>query len=1234
MKFIPEELLEKIQKNNFLARDRVRGKEIFEARGKMQLPRLSDKGDFIMISAQIMGTQLYETTIQLHKFNSLATKITCTCPVRSNCKHGAALTYYLLENLDVFDAIEGQELPASARVVKEKGYFVLDKSKSLYEHLSVSGSESRGRDNGKFVIQLTPQNTLDVRYVSIFDKAKDFSGYWDSFSVMNRFTVRYSDTHIYLKCDDCQIKKENGKLCSHTTKLLYHFVLHEFQYRKYFNGELTYEELMNQASERTKLSPEKLKKAYDIEIKGDSFVLIERIPNYLIGDKLKQFQDDVKRLTVVTNDEQTLKKLENQQGMMNAFFWEVNVDTDDGIFTVLSGKPNKAKDKLVSFIEVVDVPLHLNQEQQHLYQQLRAAIGYSPEDLDFYALRDLLLSDEFRNSKIPQYYGESSTYSIGKSDLNSFQIGNGTLFSRLIVEEHELGYALKHELWLDDKHELKSWEIEKVNPYFVIDQQFAYPFEEAVSFQLIKLFVDANQIFIDRDDREYLDNILTSLGDLVRITKKIKDSVSVIIPQGGKRRLSLRRVGDFILFEPSLHFGDVVFNAFHPQSMMLNGQKFSCPEEERASYLDFIKTLHPNFSKGNSANSFVFLKIEEVLQKLWFLNLYEQCNAHEVEVLGQENIKEINFSSHKAKISSYIKSGIDWFDVDLEIKFGDEVINHGVWMDAIKRNEKFIKLGNGQLGILPEEWLKKLKKISQNAEISRSGIKISKFRFNILEDLFDEIDNEELQQELSEKRRRLLQIETNKVYELPDSLHVELRPYQLHGYQWLRMLNEVGWGGILADDMGLGKTLQVISLLAHVKTIPMHRASLIVVPRSLIFNWRNEIEKFCPSLTYCIHHGVDRTTHVDPFYDVDLVITTYTLMVNDIQLLRDFRFEYIILDESQAIKNIGSQRYKAANLLNAKNRICMTGTPIENNTFELFAQMNFLNPGMLGSQKSFKDNFSVPIDTLQDVETSRSLKRLIHPFLLRRTKEIVAQDLPEKTESVIYCEMGPRQRKLYDQLKDKIKQDVGAKLEADGLNESRFFILEGLLRLRQMCNSPQLLDKTLSEKLEDSVKIETLVQLLTEELNNHNALVFSQFVSMLELIRVELDKLGIPYAYLDGSTKNREEAVRYFQEEEGIKIFLISLKAGNVGLNLVKADYVYIVDPWWNPAVEAQAIDRVHRIGQDKNIFAYKLVCKDTIEEKIVELQRKKKLVSDDIISVDENVFKSLERDEILALFD
>ena len=410
--------------------------------------------------------------------------------------------------------------------------------------------------------------------------------------------------------------------------------------------------------------------------------------------------------------------------------------------------------------------------------------------------------------------------------------------------------------------------------------------------------------------------------------------------------------------------------------------------------------------------------------------------------------------------------------------------------------------------------------------------------------------------------------------------------------------------------------------------------ALVVCPTTLIFNWENEIKKFTPSLTYHIHHGPERSRDKEKFRQREIVITTYGTLRSDIKLLVDIPFDYVILDESQAIKNPSSKVTKAAGLLNSKNRLCLSGTPLQNNTFDIFAQMNFLNPGMLGSMEFFKQEFSIPIDKFGEPERKDHLRKLLYPFILRRTKEQVARDLPDKTETILYCEMEKEQRQIYDAYRNDYRDRILGTIEQSGIQRSQLTILQGLMKLRQICDSPAILKE--EERFPNhSIKLEELGREISENISNHKALVFSQFLGMLALIREKLTELEIDYEYFDGSTSatDREKAIRRFQEDDNCRVFLISLKAGGVGLNLTAADYVYIVDPWWNPAVEQQAIDRTHRIGQTKNIFAYRMICKDTIEDKILMLQDKKRILAKDLITDDEGFVKSLTREDVEYLF-
>lgn len=355
-------------------------------------------------------------------------------------------------------------------------------------------------------------------------------------------------------------------------------------------------------------------------------------------------------------------------------------------------------------------------------------------------------------------------------------------------------------------------------------------------------------------------------------------------------------------------------------------------------------------------------------------------------------------------------------------------------------------------------------------------------------------------------------------------------------------------------------------------------------------------------------------------------------MRSDVELLQKYKFNYIILDESQAVKNPDSLTSKAVRLLKAKNRITMTGTPVENNTFDLYSQMEFLNPGFLGGGEFFKSEYANPIDKFQDKEKAAELRKLIYPFMLKRTKEEVAKDLPDKTETILYCEMGKKQRKVYETFREKYRQQIADKMATEGMNKSSFLILEALMKLRQICDSPALLSDD-ADYGNESAKLDEITREIEENASNHKILIFSQFLKMLDLIKAHLEKNNIPYEYLDGQTTDRADRVNRFQSDQNCRVFLMSLKAGGVGLNLTEADYVYLIDPWWNPAVEAQAIDRTHRIGQTKKVFAYKMICKDSVEEKILLLQQRKKDLANDLISAEAGFIKKLSQDDIIDLF-
>jgi SNF2 family DNA or RNA helicase len=432
----------------------------------------------------------------------------------------------------------------------------------------------------------------------------------------------------------------------------------------------------------------------------------------------------------------------------------------------------------------------------------------------------------------------------------------------------------------------------------------------------------------------------------------------------------------------------------------------------------------------------------------------------------------------------------------------------------------------------------------------------------------------------------------------------QLRDYQREGLGWFEFLQRFKFGGCLADDMGLGKTVQVLALLESRRNGDS-RPSLVVVPRSLIFNWQQEAARFTPKLRVLSHTGSERIKGTAHFENYDLILTTYGTLRRDVIHFDEVEFDFVILDESQAIKNAGTETAKAARLLKSRQRLALSGTPIENHLGELWSLFEFLNPGMLGSASVFQ--FSTNGTQKPDEESRAMLSRALRPFILRRTKQQVAKELPEKLEQTIYCEMDERQRRQYEELRDYYRQSLLEKVSRQGINKSKIQILEALLRLRQTACHPALVAGSVDD-VTPNAKLDVLLPRLSEVTEEgHKAIVFSQFTSFLSIIRKRLDHQGVTYEYLDGKTRNRGVAVERFQSDPNCKLFLISLKAGGQGLNLTAAEYVFLLDPWWNPAVEAQAIDRAHRIGQTNRVFAYRLITRDTVEEKVLELQSTKR---------------------------
>jgi SNF2 family DNA or RNA helicase len=835
----------------------------------------------------------------------------------------------------------------------------------------------------------------------------------------------------------------------------------------------------------------------------------------------------------------------------------------------------------------------------------------------------LFFHDIVPQLKEKQIFKISARENLVKKNLTETKLEEKQVQLYFTVTESDFFYTIKAKIRIGDKP--FSINSQKLNfgDLFIICDDVLYPLnnaEQSIYINHYKNHAETN--YRKSDLKAFYNKIIKPLSEKFEIQTDIfkKDKTFVAEEVLEKHVYISDEGGEFIVFRLSVLYGNQLISVFSEELLIndVDENKIIFSERNKAfedNFVEDFRALHPSFAEQEGV---FFLYPEMLLENFWLVQATERMKEKGFKVFGANDLKSFKFNVNKPVISVGLKSDIDWFDMEIEIKFGNEKVNLKDLQKSFLKKSNYVELSDGSLGILPKEWMKKFANYFKLGEIKKNAVQISNFQFGIIDELYLEMETRpDFLVEMYEKKKRLQNISQIEAIDFPKGVKAKLRDYQYDGLNWMAFLDKNQLGGCLADDMGLGKTLQTIVFLQYLKNKGLKTPpSLIIAPTSLIFNWQNEITKFCPSLKMLKFVGSNRFDHQKDFEKYDLVISTYGSLLNDIEFLQNFKFHYIILDESQAIKNPHSKRYKAVRLLKAYNRLVLTGTPIENNTFDLYSQFNFLNPGLLGTMKNFKDRFSDPIDKEKNEDSSNLLSRIISPFMLRRTKEQVVKELPDKTESFIYCEMSKEQRKVYETFKNKYRDYLLKKIEEEGVENSQMYILEGLTKLRQICNSTALIPDT-EDYGNYSVKIDTLIENIKEKTGKHKILVFSQFVKMLQLIKTRLDDDNISYEYLDGQTQNRQDRVENFQNSADVRVFLISLKAGGTGLNLTEADYVFIVDPWWNPAVENQAIDRCYRIGQTKNVMAYRMICTDTIEEKIVELQQNKKSVAASVIQID-----------------
>ncbi|GAB4370095.1 MAG: hypothetical protein Kow0062_04550 [Acidobacteriota bacterium] len=591
--------------------------------------------------------------------------------------------------------------------------------------------------------------------------------------------------------------------------------------------------------------------------------------------------------------------------------------------------------------------------------------------------------------------------------------------------------------------------------------------------------------------------------------------------------------------------------------------------------------------------------------------------------------------------SASVSSGIDWFELEASVDYDGEEIPLPRLLAARQGCLPLVSLSDGSWGLSPEEWLERLRLAEafaggRSAKPDAAGderLRFSRSQVGVLGAVLEGVPGVERDTTFERALRRVRRLGRIRPAASPRGFRGALRPYQAEGVAWMKAVTDLGLGGCLADDMGLGKTIQTLALLQARRNRQRRgerRTSLVLAPRSVLQNWKSEASRFTPQLDVLVHHGAGRTREAGPLQDADVVLTTYGTLLRDLELLSSVPFRLVVLDEAQAIKNTRTKISAAVRRLDAVERLALSGTPVENHLGELWTLLDFLNPGLLGRSTVLR-NLSRAHSEL-DEPTREVLSRAVRPFLLRRTKQEVAPELPERSEQTLQCELGRTQRSLYRELQRHYRARIREALASGDRRRSGPLILEGLTRLRQAACHPGLIDPDRTHL--PSAKLDLLEERLDELLaEGHKALVFSQFTKLLAIVRRRLEDREIPYAYLDGRTRRRAEVVREFQQDDELPVFLISLKAGGLGLNLTAASYVFLLDPWWNPSVEAQAIDRSHRIGQANRVSAYRLVAADTIEERVLELQDRKRLLADAVLRQTRGPLASLTTEELEFLF-
>ncbi len=782
-------------------------------------------------------------------------------------------------------------------------------------------------------------------------------------------------------------------------------------------------------------------------------------------------------------------------------------------------------------------------------------------------------------------------------------------------------------------------------PLWVCWNKIFYPVYSSIDSKLVQELAASPLSVAQNELSEFLDRVWSKLpsSSLYDQEEFLKRMEPYFVPAAYNPKLFLDEEGSLLTLEiqnvyETIH-GEFTMPGPNPDfqtgSYAFEGRTFLVrrQQEEEAALTNMLHEI--KFQPRNAR--IWFLEPEEAISFL--LDVYPKL-VESYRVYGESALNKYKVRLSQPVITAEVKSDEKekWFNLEIDIQYdGQSVALEKIWA-AWNQGKRYVQLKDGSYTSLPEAWLEKLAHKLQALGFDPSEPpkeKYAQFEAPVLDNLLEDLPDAKTDSFWDNLREKIHTFKEITPIPAPKGLNATLRAYQLQGLAYLNFLREYHFGGILADEMGLGKTVQTLSFIQHMVEKGYTGPNLIVMPTSVLPNWEREAEKFVPDLTTLTIYGANRELLFKKIPNSHIVLTTYALLRRDLEDLQKHDFNTIILDEAQNIKNPNTITAKSVRHINAGMRLCLSGTPIENNLFELWSLFEFLMPGFLGAQSAFKRGVIKPIKEGDD-DTLAFLRTRVHPFILRRTKSEVAKDLPPKIENTTFCGLAEEQAELYAMLARKLKDQVMSTVEKNGIAKSQMSILDALLKLRQICCHPRLLKLNLpgvSTNL-PSGKFDTFKDMIVDIVEEgHRVLVFSQFVQMLHIIRSWLQISEMPFCYLDGTSKDRFEQVDRFNNSSDIPVFLISLKAGGTGLNLTSADYVIHYDPWWNPAVENQATDRSHRIGQTKQVFSYKLICRNTVEEKILSLQESKKNVADSIIPGAE-AWKSLSREDLEMLFE